>query len=309
MSMSRQVLVTGASGFVGRALVLGLAARGWWVRAAARDVAGVPVAAGIEPLTMPDLAATADWRPLLEGVSHVVHLAGIAHSRAAIHENVYQRINATAAGEIAAAARGAGVARFVLMSSVRAQCGPSAAGPLTEEMPPTPTDAYGRSKLAAERLVFEAFGSGATVLRPVLVMGPGVKGNLAALARLARSPLPLPFGALHNRRSLLGLANLISIADFALNAEAAPGRTFLAADPEPMSVAQLVAAMRAAIGRKPGLMPVPPALLRPALAAAGRGALAQSLLGDLVADIAALAQAGWNPVATTRSEIARMMAL
>ena len=308
LATAQRVLVTGASGFVGRALVLGLAARGWRVRAAARDATAVPLADGIEPVTMPDLTLPADWRPLLTGVSHVVHLAGLAHSRAAIAEAAYTRVNATASGELAAAARNAGVIRFVLMSSVRAQAGPSAMAPLTEDAPPAPTDAYGRSKLAAEREVFEAFGSGATILRPVLVAGPGVKGNLAALARLARSPMPLPFGALRNRRSLLGLENLISIVDFALKAEAAFDRTYLAADPEPLTVADLIAAMRAAAGRKPGLIPVPPVLLQPALALVGRGALAQSLLGALVADPTALLGAGWRPVATTQAEIIRMVA-
>lgn len=301
------VLVTGAGGFVGRALVPGLAAAGWRVRAASRVLSADPAPAGVEFVRLPDLAASVDWPPLLDGVSHIVHLAGIAHTRAPLLDSTYMRINAEAAGDLARAASAAGVSRLVLMSSVRAQTGASAAGHLNETTNPAPTDAYGRSKLAAEQAVAAAIPSAWTALRPVLVMGPGVKGNLAALANLAKSPLPLPFGALTNRRSLLGLANLVSIVQFTLTAPAAESRVFLAADPDPLSVTELLVAMRRAINRPARLVPVPPALLRLLLTATGRGGLAQSLLGDLDVDTRALSAAGWQPVVSTAAEIVRMM--
>ena len=302
------VLVTGASGFVGRALVPALAADGWQVRAAARDPSRCSLAPGIEPAAMPDLGQPANWQPLLKGVTHVVHLAGIAHTGVQLPDSAYMRVNTAAAAELARAARLTGIARMILLSSIRAQTGPSAVGVVTQDTPPRPTDAYGRSKLAAESAVAAELGEAACVLRPVLVMGPGVKGNLAALKRLAALPVPLPFAALRNRRSLLGLANLVSVIRFALIADSARGGLFVAADPETITVAELVAAMRAALGRRPGIFPVSPGLLEGALAIAGRRALASSLAGELVVDTTRLAAAGWRPVASSSQEIGRMMA-
>ena len=303
----RLVLVTGATGFIGQALLPHLAANGWQIRAASRHPGSAAGIAGIERVPMPDLLQTADWQPLLAGVTHVVHLAGIAHSTKRLSESDYMRVNAEGTSALARAAAAAGISRFVFLSSVRAQSGPAAAGLLSEMNPPLPTDAYGRSKLAAEQAVRTELGGRAAILRPVLVLGSGSKGNLALLRRLARSPMPLPFGSLDNRRSLLGLGNLVSIVQFALSANVARGRIFLAADPEPMSVRDLIAQMRAAIGRPAGLLPVPPWALATALKIAGQGGLAASLLGELRVDGSALPAAGWRPVGTLRDEITRMM--
>ncbi len=305
MSTRPLVLVTGASGFIGRPLVGWLAHGGWQVRAASRQRLDLRVD-GAAWVPMPDLGAPCDWSMLVRGVDHVVHLAGIAHSRARLDERTYLRMNTEASGELARAAAAAGVSRFVLLSSVRAQNGPSAGSVVAGATAPAPTDAYGRSKLAAELAVAAEYPD-ATMLRPVLVIGPGAKGNLAQLSRLARARLPLPFEALHNKRSLLGLDNLLSIIAFCLTAENARGRQFLAADPEPMSVRDLVASMRQALDRPPGLVAVPPALLGAMLTVVGRGGLMSSLLGDLRVDVSALTAAGWRPVSTTADEIIRMM--
>ncbi len=191
--MRGPVLVTGATGFIGRHLVAALAARGVAVRAGVRKGARGDFGPPVEDVAVPDLAAPADWTGLLKGVQGVVHLAGIAHATTAIESSVYERVNGAAAGELAAAA--AGVARFVLMSSIRAQSGPVSNKVLTENDNPEPTDAYGRSKLMAERLVLQAFPA-ATVLRPVLVYGPGVKGNMARLIKLAGVPIPVAISKL-----------------------------------------------------------------------------------------------------------------
>jgi len=216
--MSRKVLVTGASGFIGRPLVRALAQEGWDVKAAGRNLNSIPSAPRIKRAELPDLAKPVDWSPLLEGVTHVVHLAGLAHAPGMLPDEVYERINAAAVGEIAAAARG--IERLVFLSSVRAQAGLSSDDVITEANTPEPTDIYGRSKLAAERLV-EASGTAFTILRPAAVYGPDVKGNIASLATLARTPMPLPFGGLANRRSLLALDNLISAVALALTSQQA----------------------------------------------------------------------------------------
>ena len=209
-----RVLVTGASGFVGRALVNDLAAQGHRVRAAMRQPADI-FAREVEVVAVSDLARPIEWWPLLRDMEAVVHLAGIAHAGSGIAEEVYDRINRTATAGLAAAAAKAGIRRLVFVSSIRAQAGASSDHVLTEDDPPHPTDAYGRSKLAAEAAV-RTSNVPFTILRPVLIYGPGVKGNLASLLDLVGSPWPLPFGALRNRRSLLARENLVAAIHLSL---------------------------------------------------------------------------------------------
>ena len=301
--MGERVLITGASGFIGRRLAGALAKGGWAVRAAMRDASAVALA-GVETVALPDLSRPVEWGPLLEGVTHIVHLAGLAHSPGVLADAVYDRINADAVGELAQAATG--IERLVLMSSVRAQAGLSADHTITEEDEPEPTDAYGRSKLAAERLV-AASGTRFCILRPVVVYGPFVKGNIANLATLARTPMPLPFGALDNRRSLLAIDNLISAIGLTLVAERALGKTFLVADRDPITVADLVTAMREGLGRAPHLMKVPAGAVRRIMASFGKEADWERISGSFVVDTAKLRSIGWEPRVSTYAGIKAMM--
>jgi len=303
--VKRTVLVTGASGFIGKRVTRALARSGWRVRAAARDPSSIPATAGIEPVAMPDLARPADWGALLAGATHVVHLAGIAHAPGVLPDALYARINAEAVGELAQAARGK-VERFVFMSSVRAQAGLSAERPITEKDMPAPTDAYGRAKLEAERLL-AASGAPFTALRPAVVYGKGVKGNIAALATLAKTPMPLPFAGLTNRRSLLALDNLVAAISFILDAEAAANETFLVADQEPISVADLVAAMREGLGRPPHLVKVPLGGVRRLMKSFGKEADWERISGEFVVDPSKLIGIGWRPSVSTHDGIVRMM--
>lgn len=305
-----RVLVTGATGFIGRDLVGWLAACGWQVRAAARDRRGIAAGSGVEAVALGDLAGGVDWRALVEGVTHVVHLAGIAHATTRISDATYRAVNAEAVRTLAVAARAAGVARVVMMSSVRAQCGPAVRGTLSETRAPTPVDAYGRSKLEGEQMLADVLAGSATdwcVLRPVVVYGPGVKANMASLAWLARTPWPLPIGALQARRSILGLVNLRAGVLHALMHPAASRGTYLIADPKPVSIADIVAAMRLGLGRAPGIFTLPLAPARLALNAAGRGAVWERIAGDLVVSTAALEATGWRPVEISREGLARWM--
>ena len=145
----------------------------------------------------------------------MVHLAGIAHAGPEIAEQAYDRVNRLATAELANAAKASGIGHLVFMSSIRAQSGPASASVLRENDPARPTDAYGRSKLAAEEAV-RAAGVPFTILRPVLIYGEGVKGNFARLMELARKPWPLPLGLCRNRRSLLARRNLIDAIHLAL---------------------------------------------------------------------------------------------
>ncbi len=192
-----RILVTGASGFVGRALVAELGDAGHSVRAAMRQPADI-FPRSVEVIAVSDLTRPVEWRPLLRDIDTVVHLAGIAHAGPEIAEQAYDRVNRLATAELAGAARTMGIKHLVFMSSIRAQSGPASDSVLRETDAPRPTDFYGRSKLAAEDAV-RAAGVPFTILRPVLIYGPGVKGNFARLMALsaktmaaAARPLPQP---------------------------------------------------------------------------------------------------------------------
>lgn len=301
-----KVLVTGASGSIGRPLTSALLGAGYTVRAAVRDRRCLTFPHGVEFALLQDLAGPVDWPPLVAGMDAVVHLAGIAHVGPEIPNAIYDRVNHLATAAVADAALKAGVRRFVLMSSTRAQAGATSAEPLTESAEPHPTDAYGRSKLAAEAAV-RAAGVPYTILRPALVYGPGAKGNFASLIRLAAWPVPLPFAALSNRRSLLALDNLIAAVRFALEDTRAENETFLVADPNAISVRELVSLLRVAAGRKPWLVPVPPGLLKTALSLTGKRDMFERIAGTLVAEPEKLLAAGWQPVIDTETAIARMV--
>jgi UDP-glucose 4-epimerase len=302
--VTKRTLVTGASGFIGRALVDDLAAAGHPVRAAMRQPADV-FPRSVEVVAVSDLTRPVEWRALLKDVDTVVHLAGIAHADSAIAEEAYDRVNRLATAELAAAAGAVGIRRLLFVSSVRAQSGPTADHVLTEADLPRPTDAYGRSKLAAEDAI-RASNVAFTILRPVLIYGPGVKGNLQRLLRLARTPWPLPFGALGGHRSVLARQNLIAAIHLALQSPAMAGETYLVADPTPLTLGEMVAAMRAGEGRRPGLLPVPAALVAATLKALGRQADWERLGGDLVADPRKILAAGWRPPLATRDGLAAM---
>ena len=300
--MSR-VLVTGASGFIGRTLVPALLTAGYSVRAAARHMP--PFAPPVEIAIHGDLGAGVEWRPLMAEVDFIVHLAGIAHTGSGVIAARYDLVNHLATAALAKAAREARVKRIVFVSTIRAQTGPRSDCVLTEDDPPRPTDLYGRSKLAAE-VALERSGMDFAVLRPVLVYGPGVKGNLRALVRLAALPVPLPFGRFTNRRSVLSVHNLVAAIAHVLRHPASGGETYVAADLQPVSLADMVTALRAGLGRAPGLLKAPPGLIRLGLAMLGRSRNWDQLDGQLIVDPSKLIGAGWRPDLDTVAGLAAM---
>jgi len=297
-----RVLVTGATGFIGRAAVPALMAHGHTVRAAVRQGAAALFHPHVEIARHGDLGDDIDWDPIVGGCDAIVHLAGIAHAGPGIAEERYDRINHRVTAALATAAERTGAPRFILMSSIRAQTAPAADHVLSETDVPKPADAYGASKLAAEGAL-EACSLRYTVLRPVLVYGVGVKGNLAALARLAASPWPLPFGALTNRRSLLSRESLIGAIAFALATKATERETYIVADKSALSFREIVTALRHGLGRGPGLVAIPRGLLSAALHAVGKGDMLSRLDGELIADPSKLIAAGWTPTTDTAAAL------
>lgn len=252
-----RVLVTGASGFVGSALLSALAAEGAGVRAAYR---APPPSPARDSIAVGDLSGETDWARALEGVTHVVHCAGPAHRRTDERSCRREIVDATEA--LAEQAEAAGVKRFVYLSSVKAAA--DRGGPFTEADAPRPETDYGRAKLEAERRLAERPKIAPVSLRPPLVFAPNAKANFARLLRLAASPAPLPLGGIDNRRSLISLASLVDAIRAVLRAETGSG-AFFVADAPAISTTDLVAALRAGMGKRANFLPAPKPLLPRAL--------------------------------------------
>lgn len=298
-------LVTGASGFVGRAVVTALASRGHKVRAAVRSPPS-SFGDGFEVVKHPDLAQAFDWQPLLDGIDKVVHLAGIAQSGRNRAPESYDQINRQATARLAQTAARAGIRQFVFVSSIRAQSGPAADHVLTERDAASPTDAYGRSKLAAEAQV-RSSGVPFTILRPAPLYGPGVKGNFAFILRAALSRWPLPVRSFTNRRSLLGIDNFASALAFVLGERAVLGETYVVADPGiPPTLAEIITTMREAQNRRAFVLPIPQRCVKIPLRLMRRSDLWERLAGELRVDPGKLIAAGWQPAHNTRDGLAAL---
>ena len=290
------IALTGATGFIGRHLLAELPRRGYRVRVLLRRPSEVPE--GAASAVIGDIASPHNMAAALRDVEMVIHSAGLAHAMSGRPEDDYRAINTEGTIRLAQAAERAGVRRFVFLSSIRAQSGPVADTILTEDQEPRPTDPYGRSKLEAEEGL-RALGLDWAALRPVLVYGPGVKGNMAALLRLAQAPVPLPLGGLSARRSLLSVDNLAAAVDTVLNAPGRLRRPLIVADEQALTVAEMIAALRSGLGRGPALIRVPASLIGWAARAAGREEAFERLAGALVASPAALLSLGWRPPVAT----------
>ncbi|MGR8919556.1 MAG: NAD-dependent epimerase/dehydratase family protein [Gammaproteobacteria bacterium] len=296
--MKPRVLVTGANGFVGAAVVRALAAAGWRVRAASRR----PAAGADEQVGIADLAGRIDWRPVLQDVDAVVHLAALTHAgglRGARALARYRAVNVDASSALARAAGEAGIGRFVFMSSIKVNGEATERGrAFTPAGPPAPEDNYGMTKLAAERAIGDALQEAArvTVLRPPLVYGRGLKGNLLHLMQAIARGVPLPLGGLDNRRSLLAVDNLAAAVVASLGRET-PGAVCYTLADVTLSTTGLVEAAASALAVRARLFAVPAALWRLLRVLPVTGPAARRLSGDLEVDPSlALAELDWRPV-------------
>jgi nucleoside-diphosphate-sugar epimerase len=284
------VLVTGADGFIGRHLVPYLASLGYKVMAASRNASAYEHA-NIVSVQLPDISAAFDWDSLLQQCDAIVHLAGIAHKFA--DDALYDRVNYRATEALANAAF-RGRKHLVFVSSIAAQSGSSSDHDLTEDGIPRPINGYGRSKLAAERSI-RAAGASFTILRPVVIYGSGEKGNFAMIHKISRLPIPLPFGALTAKRSILSIENFGSAVATVLVNSRARGETFIVSDPVPLTVSELILRYRTSLGRSALLVPVPEKWIELAFKAAGRDEIWHRIGRPLVAPPTKLLALGWKP--------------
>jgi nucleoside-diphosphate-sugar epimerase len=303
--MTFQVLVTGSSGFIGSAVICALAKAGHNVRAASRRSPKVTCPGRIEWVRLPDLENDVDWAPFLQGIDIVVHLAAIAH-RTHADSGDYARANRVATAQLARACCEHGIKRLIFMSSIGAQAGSAADHVVTESDEPWPITAYDRAKLAAEEEIRRS-GVPFTILRPVIIYGPGAKANIALIMRIAALPVPLPFGAFRNQRSLLSIDNLVEAIIVCLDGVETLNQTFIVCDDEPITLADMLATLREAAGRPPRLLSVPPLAVRAMVIAAGRQSLWDRIGRELVASSANLQKAGWSPQVETKAGLRAMV--
>lgn len=302
---TKRILVTGASGFIGRPLVAALLRAGYAVRAVTRSHVSFPES--VEVSIVPDFLYPIDWNPILRGVDIIVHLAGLAHSHFSYTAySEFDQINRLATQRLAHAAKEAGIERFVYISSVRAQIGASTTHAVREQDEAFPTNQYGRSKLAAEQAIRTA-GVPFTIFRPVVVYGPHPKGNMRTVVRLARSPFPLPVASFPSRRSLLAVDNLISAIIFALNNPVMIGETYLVADSKPMTMREIFTILRKIQGHPLTTIYLPQVIVRLSLIMCGRKDLWLRFSGDLVVDTSKLKSLGWRPAIDTYEGLLGMM--
>lgn len=300
------ILVTGGTGFVGSAVLARLLEDGAMpVRAAVRS-AGARIPPGIDKVVVGALAEDTDWRAALAGVSALVHCAARVHvmdDTAADPLEEFRRINVQGTLALARQAAAAGVQRFVFVSSIKVNGEMTAVGkPFTADDAPAPADAYGVSKMEAEqalRALESESGMQVVIVRPPLVYGQGVKANFATMMRWLARGIPLPLGAIHNRRSLVALDNLVDLIVTCVRHPQAAGQTFLVSDGQDPSTTELLQRMGRAMGRPARLIPLPAACLTFGASLLGKRDVAQRLCGSLQVDIGKTRRLlGWTPPLT-----------
>ncbi len=294
-----RVLVTGASGFVGRALCPALTRSGHQVTAAVRSVETLAIDGASRTVVIGDLGPDTDWTDALKDQDAIIHLAARAHvmtETAADPEPLYRRVNVEATQRLLEQADACEVRRLIFLSSIKVNGEATTSHPFTEDMAANPQDAYGRTKHQAEQIIAAHSTIKSTVLRAPLVYGPGVKGNFLKLVRLCGRGLPMPLGAIRNQRSLVYLENLVDALVQVLENDQAIGQTYLLSDGTDISTPELFQLLGEALNRRVWLVPVPVFLLRLAGALSGKSAIIHRLCDSLQVDSQRIRRhLGWTP--------------
>jgi len=298
----KKVLVTGATGFVGRFLCELLVARGMSVRGTL--LPGEPpssLVAGVESTSISPLGPDTKWGEAVSGVETVLHLAARVHmmnDTAVGPLAEFRRVNALGTEHLANAAAAAGVKRLVFVSSIKVN-GEETATPYTPCSPENPTDPYGASKWEAEktlRRIEAETGLEIVIIRPTLVYGPGVKANFLNMMKLVHRGIPLPLASITNKRSLIYVGNLVDALATCVAHPVAPGKTYMVSDGEDVSTPELIRKAATALSVPTHLFPVPVCLMRLAGKLTGKSAAVSRLTGSLTVDCSKIRQElGWTP--------------
>jgi nucleoside-diphosphate-sugar epimerase len=295
-------MLTGANGFVGSALISRLASR-----SDVRVISAVRNGElGADRIAVGDIHGRTDFTEALAQVDVVIHAAARAHiMRDEVSDPLaeYRKVNVEGTLNLAHQAIDAGVRRFIFLSSIKVNGEATVNGKkFSAHDLPAPEDAYGVSKLEAEQGLLKLSaesGMEVVIIRPPLVYGPGVKGNFASMIKLVDKGMPLPLGAIHNKRSLVGINNLVDLINRCMDHPAAANQIFLAGDDRDLSTTELLRGVGEAMGKPARLISVPSSLLRLGAGLLGRKAIAQRLLGSLQVDISETCnQLDWQPPCT-----------
>ncbi|MGY2339195.1 UDP-glucose 4-epimerase family protein [Pseudomonas sp. SDO5532_S415] len=310
---SKTFLVTGGSGFLGQALINRLVQLPDCTVVAPLRTQPAALSTGVRSLPLSGLNATNDWKAALTGVDVVIHAAARVHvmNEVALDPlSAFREVNVEATLNLARQAAACGVKRFIFISSIKVNGEGTPPGiAYRADDKPAPIDPYGISKLEAEqglKSLAATTGMEVVVIRPVLVYGPGVKANFLSMMRWLYRGVPLPFGSVHNRRSLVALDNLVDLIVTCCHHPAAANQVFLASDDEDVSTTQLLSKLAAALGKPARLLPVPSGLMSGVAALLGQRALADRILGSLQVDISKNRQLlGWIPPVTLDQALAQ----
>lgn len=310
--MTEKILITGASGFIGKALVQTLAQSSHSLRLAIHRQNPFADQQEIETVTGKDLGSDTDWSDALRDCQYVIHLAGRAHQlkdKALDPAAEFQRINTEGSLNLARQAATLGIKRFIFVSTIGVNGQESKTLPYCEKQNPNPENAYSRSKYLAEQgllALAEQSEMEIVIIRPPLVYGAEAPGNFQRLLKLVAKEWPLPFGAIRNNRSLLARENLIDFIIHCLRHPLAANQTFVLADGEDLSTTELLKILARGMNKKTRLLPLPQNLIKWLCQLAGRQTLYQQLCGNLQIDNQKARQLlDWHPPLSTGEGLAR----